>query len=119
MMKQRFVIRLAAFVLLALLAGFVLGISSGLSMGDCIPVSGFILCLIYSGRLLWPCVTQTLSTLMKAGFIAILFGSLPGIVIVLVAAFFLSGVLAVACIVLGCVQLIRELVQSILADAAV
>lgn len=119
MMKQRFVIRFTAFVLLALLAGFVLGISSGLGMGDCILVSGFVLCLIYSGRLLWPCVTQTLSTLMKAGFIAILFGSLPGIVIVLVVAFFLSGVLAVACIVLGCVQLIRELVQSILVDAAV
>lgn len=119
MMKQRFVIRLAAFMLMSLLAGFVLGISSGVNIGGCILVSGFILCLIYSGRLLWPCVTQTLSTLMKAGFIAILFGSLPGIVIVLVVAFFLSGVLAMACIVLGCVQLIREFVESILADAAV
>lgn len=111
--------RLVGFVLLSLLTGFVLGISNGVSMAKCVLVSGFILCLIYSGRLLWPCVTQTLSTLLKAGFVAILFGSLPGIILVLVAAFLLSGVLAVACIVLGCVQIIRELVQSILADDAV
>lgn len=118
MMKQRFVIRLGTFVLLALTVGFLLGISEGVSKRGSLLFSGFLLCLFYSGRLLWPRLTQMFSMLLKAGFVSILFGSMPALLIVMVAAAFFSGALIAACVILGLFQILRELIQSILADAA-
>lgn len=118
MMKERFAIRFGVFALVSLLIGFLLGSSNGGTFQDCLLASGFVLCLIYSGRLLWPIVSRGFSTLTKAGFVAILFGSLPAIVIVLIAMFFLAGFLLVLCVMLGIVQIIKELVKGIMMDAA-
>lgn len=118
MMKQRYAIRLGAFAALSLLAAFLIGLNCGFDFPECILAGLFLLCLIYSARLLWTYFVPMLGQLAKMGFLAILLGSLPGLLVVLIALIFLSGVLMAACVILGCAEMIRELILAIQADAS-
>lgn len=117
MMKQRFAIRLGSFFLFSLIISAILGLGKG--AGGYFTCTFFILCLVYSGRLLWSCFSPALGTLAKLGFLAIIFGSIPGVLIILIAFVLMGGILTTACFVLGCIQMGLELFSAIRADSTI
>lgn len=114
-MMKRWGIRFGVYGGLALAAGFLFhGGRDGW-----LATSFFLLCLIYSGRLLWTYVSPALGTLVRFGFLAVLFGSIPAILIILLIFFLFAGAMAVACILLGCIQIVLEFLSAVRADNSI
>ena len=116
-MMQRFLIRLLAFSLLSMAGSvFLLLLLGSLSFPLWLGGSLIILSLIYSGRLLAGRLGPAFSTLLKFGFAALVFGSIPGVIVILVLLACLWGVLPLICLAAGAVQILMELLEAIRLD---
>ena len=116
-MMQRFLVRLGAFSLLSMVGSFfLLRLLDSLSFPLWLGGTLIVLSLVYSGRLLAGRLGPAFGTLLKFGFVALLFGSIPGVIVILVLLACLWGVLPLICLAAGAVQILMELLEAIRLD---
>lgn len=117
-MLQRFFIRLILFGLVSMAGSALI-----LSLLFCeIPfflwgeVSCLLLCIIYSGRWVIYHLGPTFNALLRYGFIALVFGSIPGIIMIIILLSCLIQIMIMVCYIVGTIEILMELVEAIRMD---
>lgn len=118
MMKQRFIIRFCVFLAVSLVGSLILTLILHLSFSDYFILSGLILSLIYSARLLKKYFIPLIGKAGKMSCLAFMLGSVPGIIISLIILLVLLFFFPVICIIAGFIQLIAEFISAVQADLA-
>lgn len=116
-MVQRFFVRIILFSLLSMgivfLAHLLLG---SFQLFSWLSGSFLLLCIIYSGRWVACHLGHLFSTLLKYGFVALVFGSIPGIILVFILLICLFQVVIIACLIVGAMGILMELIEAIRMD---
>lgn len=116
-MLQRFFIRLIIFTALSIGGAFLLVLLFGeTKISSWLIISVLLLCIIYSGRWVAFHLGPAFHTLLRYGFIALLFGSVPGIIVVLILMACLFQVITIAVLIVGIGQILRELLEALRMD---
>lgn len=111
-MRQRWAVRLAVFAAVSLVVGIPIGLGYGWRIEDSLLLSGWILTLCYSVRLLRGSLGSASGWLAKMGILSIFFKSLPGFLLILAAFVFLLSLFSALSVVVGVVEILRELIEA-------
>lgn len=115
-MTERFFIRLSIFTILSAVMAGIYVYNNGGNFVAFLSIAYIILSIIYSVRFLLDQASTLITSFAKLGFIAILAGSIPGIIVLLIMFIALASGLLVLSVCLGTFNILRELLSALKLD---